>query len=291
MVSNFSSSRNGFEIGFQFSQQLIEELEDAGHVLNSQELSYLRNYYHGFLRGEEQRSIRRLYYARRLQDVLDKLLCDPQRPLIIDAACGLGSTSILFGLLGADIVGIDINAERLNIAQKRVKYYERKNGGQLAVRFLNKDICDYSHEKKVDIVHCQESISHIHPAKQFLVNSYNLIKNGGHIIISDANALNPIPLYRAIKERGFRPYTLRKDPVTNKTIGYAVERYFTVWGMKRLLKNAGFEIELVRMSCFVPHQLTTLGDFSFWKKWEIELSKVPVVSSFGGVYVVTARKE
>jgi len=279
MFNDLFSSRDGYEISFQFSRLLLEELENPETALGK----YVKQgkYYPHFLNKPAQRPIRQLYYALRLQDAVEKILSSTNKSLVLDVACGVGSASILFGLLGADVIGIDLKAPRLEVAQKRIEYYKQKTGKNLSVTFLNQNVFNYCPSEEIDMIHCQESISHIHPAEDFVLYSYNKIKNGGCLIISDANSLNPVPLFRAIKERGFNPYSVAKDPETDEEIGYAVERYFTVWGIKRLLRKANFKMQNIRMSCFIPHNLSTIGNFNFWKNMEIQLSKIPILSSFG----------
>ena len=51
-----------------------------------------------------------------------------------------GSEVILCGLLGADVTGIDIKEERLNVAKKRIKYYENEMNTKINVKFSLENI-------------------------------------------------------------------------------------------------------------------------------------------------------
>jgi len=171
--------------------------------------------------------------------------------IILDAGCGIGSESIFCGLLGAKVRGIDISKNRLSCARVRKLYYEKKFNKKINVKFELKNIFDV--DGKYDIIWVNEAISHISPAEKFLELSYNLLKKGGSLIITDSNKLNPYIYIRIKKEQKKRGGTLLKvkDPTTDKQISYAVERCFTISQIKKMVSDK-FEIDDIFSFSFFP---------------------------------------
>jgi methylase of polypeptide subunit release factors len=55
----------------------------------------------------------------------DRKVVDSKGKVILDAGCGSGYTSLILAEanLGAKIVGVDISAESINLAEQRLKYH------------------------------------------------------------------------------------------------------------------------------------------------------------------------
>jgi len=75
-----------------------------------------------------------------------------------------------------------------------------------------------------DIVYAKEFISHVHPISKFVEAAQKIIRDGGYLIISDTNPLNPLSSYRAWKEHRRGLYKYVKDPETGEYVPYAIER-------------------------------------------------------------------
>lgn len=65
------------------------------------------------------------FYAQRIKDMIGLILHSPNTPRLLDAGCGLGSEAILFSLLGAKVIGVDLDEERLEVARARVAPMKR----------------------------------------------------------------------------------------------------------------------------------------------------------------------
>lgn len=61
---------------------------------------------------------------------------------MLDAGCGVGTESIFWSILRAEVevVGADISDRRLAVAEARQIAYERCLGKPLKARFLNQDV-------------------------------------------------------------------------------------------------------------------------------------------------------
>lgn len=79
---------------------------------------------------------------------------DKKPELIVDLACGTGSTCIELDKRGYDMIGIDSSAEMLNVAAE-------KSEGR-SILYLNQDICEFELYGTVDAVLCLlDSINHL----------------------------------------------------------------------------------------------------------------------------------
>jgi len=209
---------------------------------------------------------------------------------ILDAGCGLGSESILCGILGAEVTGVDLIELWLNTAKSRLQFYEGLLGRMLPVDLRAKSAFDV--EGSFDIIWAMESISHIDPAENFLAFAHDHLKKGGKLIISDANKFNPRTYWktrRAAQKAGGLHGSIR-NPETGEMVPMANERVFTVFSIKKLLLNNGFVIESFHNSAllpYLPHFNTRHKNISIyleklmnpiWPKW------------LSGTYTVVARK-
>lgn len=283
------TSHNLYSLAVHFCYHLCEELDyhkSSRRHLTLGEYEVLKAYY----RGLNFRTVKYIAHseARLLRHVIKYITGYPQPPRILDAGCGLGSQAIFFSLLGADVVGIDLNKERLGIANKRVKYYQEKHNKRLHVKFCLKNILKYCEPNKFDIVWSNQSISHIHPVQDFLQLAWRSLKNGGYLIMCDSNGINPYVAFRAWQvHRKGGLYTSVKDPDTFKQISYAREIMFNPLRLNKLLGENNYSIELIECHGFAPPQLNTKKLFRFIDE---VLTHIPFIRMVGGTYIMVGKK-
>ena len=126
---------------------------------------------------------------------------------ILEVGCGCGTESIFMSMLGHNVHGIEINSERLNLADNR-KNYMKSMFPDLPINlsfsnssFLTKDL------KKFDIVWLEQAFHHIEPREEFINKISNLVKDDGFLIFSEANARNPLIqllLYKSLNNKIFK---------------------------------------------------------------------------------------
>ena len=274
-----------------FYENLVREIERhrrVGKPLTIEENELFRHYYREHCLNSKS-SCYVSYSLAALLAPMVKLIGDRSKPVrVLDAGCGLGTESILFALLGANVVGIDIARERIVIAQKRLAYYEDIFGRMLPVSFRLQNILTFSDDEKFDIVWNSQSISHIHPAEMYFRLVYNSLKNGGHFVIYESNGLNPyISFFTWLVhlQKGSRTTTV--DPTTGELVSYAIERTFNARQLARILGGIGFTIERVEYYNFVPRRLNISRGFRDFNRL---MNRIPIVRAIGASYVVVARK-
>jgi len=283
------TSHNSYSLVVRFCYDLCEELEYhkiSRKYLTFEEYKVLKEYY----RAWNLETVKYFAHseARLLNYVIKYIMSYPRPPRILDAGCGLGSQAIFFSILGADVMGVDLNKERLDIANKRVKYYQEKYGKTLHVKFHLKNILKFRERNKFDIVWSNQSISHIHPVQDFLKAVWRNLKNGGYLIICDSNGINPYVAFRAwLVHRKGGVYTQVKDPNTCQPIPYARERMLNPLVLNRLLKKNNYSTRLIEYRGFVPPQFNTKKLFRFING---VLTNIPLIRIIGGTYIIVGKK-
>jgi SAM-dependent methyltransferase len=230
--------------------------------------------------------------SRRVAPVLDYLRCQDSRVSILDAGCGLGTESILFACHGADVIGVDIKAERIAVAKRRSSFYAERGLLEKGPEFVLRNVFSMLAENReaFDVIWLNESISHIEPAAEFLGNAYGTVKPGGLIVISDPNNANPLVWFKLFRERGSHLYEEKQDPETGEAIGYAIERAFSVGEISELLTSAGFQVSEIIAHSFVPITLRRTRLYPLLLSLDECLRQIPAMKHLAGSYTAVGRK-
>jgi 2-polyprenyl-3-methyl-5-hydroxy-6-metoxy-1,4-benzoquinol methylase len=285
-----------------FCELLRDELDyRSTHGLGTQDL---QRYYRNLFLEDSTLSPLGVYgYASRLAPALLSLKEAQSAVRLLDAGCGYGTESLLFASLGADVTGVELVSERVELARSRVSFYQshlERGRAPFSIHFSNTDVIRYlERSAPFDIIWTMEAISHIHPLETFLSLAYRHLSPGGLLIISDPNGLNPIALYRAYRIRGTPRHTLRikaNDPDSGTPVYEAVERILPVPGLTWRLKDAGFEVRRVAVSGFLASSLVPPAlhrdklVFTLLTSLQRMLQALPILRMMGTVYTAVAQK-
>jgi len=109
-------------------------------------------------------------------------------PRILELGCGSGSGALLFSLLGARVVGLDINPVLISACRRRQRFYET-HFGPLDVRFETTDVLrfDYRTLAPLDGVYSLFAFNLIQPSTELLARLIPALAPNGKIVISDGN--------------------------------------------------------------------------------------------------------
>ena len=280
-----------------FYLQLEAEVSENHDNLDSSYYDCLSRYYKSLNSNVRLRPFYRYNWMRRVAPMQQVIAALPRRDTpwrIFDAGCGVGTESIFWSTLRDDIevIGADINAERLDTAKARQIAFEKRLGRPLNIRFLEQDVFTVLRDEHFDLVWVMEAISHIDPAESFLTNVSENLGSAGYLVISDSHVLNPTVAWRTYKLRqhGIATYTY-KPTSTGETISYARERLFTVGRLSKMLKWAGFQSVQTQLSIFFPPALAYSSLlFRLCIKCDYVLNRIPLLRHLGGIYTAVASK-
>ncbi len=294
----FSSQYKYFQLIIDFRGQVRADLDNCLSYLQPYEADILRSYYRHMQNLPSTGAVwlaEMAGFCRRLTPILEEMDKRTEPIRILDAGCGLATFSLLFSHMGASVLGVDLREERLSVAKKRIQHYQA-NGylkGSIELRLQNifKTLNEAeSPERKFDAIWAHEAISHIDPAEEFLKKAAYVLKEGGLIVISDGNKLNPLVQLSHLKQRGLKIRTKRRDPETGIMVSYTNERAFSPAEMKHLLENSGFQECVIITHSFIPY---TMRKFPFGEtliRIDEFLRRFSLLTSLAGSYTITARK-
>jgi ubiquinone/menaquinone biosynthesis C-methylase UbiE len=106
--------------------------------------------------------------------------------LILDIGCGTGNVSLACAVRGATVIGVDSNAEMLEVAKSKAK----KAGLEDKVEWLELGVAEITrkiNERSIDAVVSCLTFSELTPDEQTytLFAAYSFLKPGGAIVIAD----------------------------------------------------------------------------------------------------------
>ena len=170
-------------------------------------------------------------------------------------------------LHGANVTGIDIEDHLLAVAKARQKLLEDYIKKPLPCKFIKKSLLDVDSKEKFDIIWIEQAFHHLEPRKKMLDKISELVNKDGYIVISEANAWNPLNQLRVLKLRGFNtiiehaghtwgherilpPITLKKE-LNKRGIKAVSVRYFRVLPNIDIANKIGF-IDKMIPKCFFP---------------------------------------
>jgi 2-polyprenyl-3-methyl-5-hydroxy-6-metoxy-1,4-benzoquinol methylase len=274
----------------RYFELLEEEYAEAESFLTREELNVYCTYYPRMRQSLKDASYRaqalRLF-ARGTMRWLAQDLLDRSGLTLLDAGSGMGTESFLFSLLGAQVTGIDLRKERVEVANKRKCRFEEKLGVPLDVSFKAESVFSLDRKPAFDRIWVSEAISHIDPAEEFLGLAYDIVRPDGLIVITDSNGFFPLNQIRLLRERGLKIHTRMKVGDSEETVPYAVERVFSPGRICGLLRSCGFEIK------HVESHLVGRSKFSdrVFSSVVTRLERLPMIGTLlGRTYVVAGRK-
>jgi 2-polyprenyl-3-methyl-5-hydroxy-6-metoxy-1,4-benzoquinol methylase len=169
-------------------QKYMEMVYDE---VSLEELSYYKRW-----KGLNKKSFYDRYHNK-IQYILTENLCGKK---VLDCGCGVGTETILMGLMGARVLGVDVNKKRLEEGRKRLlKYqsvFEFNEMPELRTQtFFNvKDTFDY--------LLFNESFHHIEPRAEFFFHLDLITKPLSKIMFLETNGRNPLLRMMFFLKRG-----------------------------------------------------------------------------------------
>lgn len=275
-----------------YTHHLADIQHNAGQ-LPEETYQNVRRYYKNLRTRPEFHPFYRYNWTRRVEPMISLIDSLPQKDeawRLLDAGCGVGTEALLWGVQRPDlqVIGVDADAARLNAALGRVESWSNRIQRPLGVTYTQADIFRILKDEPFDLIWTMEAISHIDPAETFIENAYHSLSDGGSLVISDSHFLNPKMLWRIFKMR-LRDRRVRTEETlsTGEVISYAHERLFSVPGITRILKAAGFKTVSSQLNIFFLRSMLTS---SGWQSLDRALDQAPLVRQLGGIYTVVATK-
>lgn len=197
----------------------------------------LNGYYAGYRRRFSERL--KHYYRRQIEDVLELIESRPGAR-VLEIGCGTGTESLWMAMRGATIEAIELSKERFEVAKARKAVVESDLGRKLACEFVNGSLLDIDAAEQYDIVWMEQAFHHLEPRDEVVDKIAGLMKPGGHVVVSEANGLNPLLQAQLFLQRGFKTLGEFADE-SGRLYPYGNERILSASGLARTLARAGIQ--------------------------------------------------
>ena len=223
---------------------------DLAPRLDDEARRQFERYYAGYLKRFD--SYMRHSYDRRLEPLLTRIQAGTR---VLEVGSGCGSECLLLASLGCEVTGIEIHKKRLHAARNRQSLLEEVQGAPLPCRFVEGSLFDDDLDlggESFDVVWMEEAYHHLEPRNRVGARIADLVSVGGHVVIAETNALNPLVQLQLLRARGLPKVRTFTDE-RGRRHEYGVERVTSARRLERLFERAGFRTELVRHERLFPN--------------------------------------
>lgn len=227
-------------------------------------------------------------------------------PVVLDAGCGCGTDSILFAALGARVVAVNRSAEELEVAERRVRFYEKSWGRRLNITLVRGDLNHYAPSEELSLAWLASILAVIEDQEALLERIFRSTRRGGEIMVVDYNLWHPPFLWGEWRRRrsacGRSPQFSRQAnywgmvgragrrgarffPLTEGGL-FDDAQFFTPGTLRSLLRKVGFRVMPPRFSGCTPLSSTRAS-----MSLENFLSRLPGWKALGRAYLMAGGKE
>ncbi len=217
--------------------------------LPSPEQAVLEAYYASFRRSFGPR-MRRLY-ANQVCEA-ETLVRKQPGLRVLEVGCGLDSESLWLALLGARVMALEVRPDRLAAARARQAVLEAALGRVLDLSFSGTPLLELESEP-FDPVWLEQTFHHLEPRAAVVPHLARLVAPGGHLAISEANALNPLLQAELLWRRGWPRVATQPGP-DGREVLYGVERVTRAGAIRRAFAGQGFDCLALRRFRVFPNR-------------------------------------
>ncbi len=163
---------------------------------------------------------------------------------ILDVGCGEGPVALELAKLGHNVLGIDINPDRIQLASQSNK------NSNASFMLLEAEKIDQL-QRKFDVIICSEVLEHVDNPETVINQLAKAIRRGGVLFLTVPNGLGPYEVFSETPQRLSRKLFVRIGLQKKQRQGQAHKTNFTIGRLKRLLGKKGFQILFIQNSDFI----------------------------------------
>jgi SAM-dependent methyltransferase len=201
----------------------------------------------------------RAHYNNQTYEIQQLIGLRPRQRLL-EIGSGCGTEAIWFAMCGAEVTSIDVNFERLQVAMARKAYIESVTGMELNLTFQLCSVFDHRVKEPYDLIWMEQTFHHIEPRSQVYEVISRLLAPGCHVVISEANAWNPLIQIALFWRRGINTVVHKEGPLGQQIL-YGNERIILPFMLKRGFDREGVEALSTRFFRTLPN---IRGASSLW---------------------------
>ena len=244
-------------------------------TLSEEAQKLLSDYYKKWRGLETQRLCH--WYRNQVREI-EQLLGNNQSPRLLEVGVGTGTEALWFAWLGADVTGIDVLPYEVDVANERLRFLEQRSGRKLACTMHACPILQFEDAAGFDVIWLEQAFHHLEPRAEVVTKIGQLLRPGGKIVFSEANALNPLLQLQIFLQRGFK--TTVEVNVNGHTTIWGNERILTAQALQAALAPAGIHKSAVRYFRVFPSHPA----FDFFFRLEQGLTALSRFRVFAPIY-------
>ncbi len=221
----------------------------ANDLLEGDAGATLEAYYQSAKRSFSGRM--RRYYRNQIREA-EAFVAERPQCQVLEVGCGLGTESLWLALKGANMTAIDVRPERIACARARQQVLERRLERPLACTFDCASLLDLDIARPYDLIWMEQTFHHLEPREAVLDRIAGLLVPGGHVVVSEANALNPFLQVQLFCRRGLpRVVTLANE--NGRTHAYGDERVESAGALESAFAKRGLNCLALRHFRIFPN--------------------------------------
>jgi 2-polyprenyl-3-methyl-5-hydroxy-6-metoxy-1,4-benzoquinol methylase len=217
-------------------------------LLQGEAEATFNSYYGAFRRNFSDRM--RSYYSEQIREIEALVIAAPNMR-VLEVGCGLGTETLWLALKGARVTALDVRGDRIAGARARLAVLQDQLDRPLNVDFSMQSMLDLGEAEPFDAIWMEQAFHHLEPRHEVVAKTARLLKPGGHLVISEANALNPLIQAELLVRRGWPRVETMAGP-GGKDILYGVERITTALALTRAFSNQGIDRQSLRYFRMFP---------------------------------------
>jgi len=218
-------------------------------LLESPHQEVFDKYYWSYRRHFGQRM--REAYSEQIKEAIELIKARPEAK-VLEIGFGLGTESLWLSMEGANVVAIDILGDFEKAARRRKEILEQYIGQMLNCEFRRTSVMDLDEEEAYDVIWMEQAFHHLEPREAVVDKIVSLIKPGGHLVVSEVNALNPLMQFQLFISRGTNMYFTHVDE-DGKKILIGRERIVTAQRLRHIFAKRHVYCKSVRYFRIFPN--------------------------------------
>jgi SAM-dependent methyltransferase len=201
------------------------EVEIERKLFTQTEILLLKDALYGKFLDRARRPFFLYHFLPLWEQSVHVLFQDNAHPKIVELGCGTGTSSLLFALFGATVIGIEMIGDLVNICNKRKRFYGEIQH-EISAKFYEANAFDFPYQnyQPIDAFFSVFAFNLMKPSNVLLERIIPYLKTGGKVVIVDGNSssiysqlipswrrpgvLSPIMMKQKLEELGCRTLTV-----------------------------------------------------------------------------------
>ncbi len=181
------------------------------------------DYYRNF-RGLKSPRMRH-WYNRQLQEA-EAILAEAPGMRVLEIGVGTGTEFLWWAMRGAQVTGIDAFPHCVRTTAERLDVLQAGIGRTLDCSVRTVPLLTFEDAEGYDLIWLEQTFHHLEPRAEVVARIASLLRPGGRVVLSEANALNPLLQLQLLRVRGLR-----------MTMAVETDQGRVVWGNERVLSR------------------------------------------------------